>query len=205
MRKLAEAAGVAVKTLYNLFGGREAILQALVSDSMDQMDATLDAVAPLDDPLTRCRAVVTVSIGHMLESEALSRAMVLARYQGLSEVQPARAMSQRAAQMQAVALRAGIEQGIFHSALDPDVLASQIYHGYELAHIQWAYGLIDAEEFETRALYGVYLALLAIAAPAIQGETIRELRRLEVLLEEKFRDAVGSDSDRDGMRRTSAP
>jgi AcrR family transcriptional regulator len=186
MRKLADRAGVAVKTLYNLYGGREAILRALIDDSMDRMDAQLEEVAPLDDPLARCRAVVTVSIEHMLRLEDLSRAMVLARYQGLAGHLPDRRMvGVRAARMQAVAIKAGIDRGLFKNELNPDVLASQIYHGYDLAHIQWAFGMIDAEEFEARALYGVYVTLLAVAAAPLHDALVAEIHDLEAILKAK--------------------
>ena len=74
MRKLAQESGLAVKTLYNLWGGRDAILRALVDEAMDRMDQALEAEAPLEDPLERCRAVVTVSVRHLVEDEAISRA-----------------------------------------------------------------------------------------------------------------------------------
>ena len=77
MRKLARRAELSVPTLYNLFGGREEILKALVVDAIDRMDAILEREAPLDDPLERCRAVVTVSIQHIVEFETIFRPMLL--------------------------------------------------------------------------------------------------------------------------------
>ena len=81
MRKLAREAGLSVTTLYNLFGVREEILQALVMDAIDQMDLVLERDAPLDDPIERCRAVVTVSVRHMAKNEAIFRPMAIAAEQ----------------------------------------------------------------------------------------------------------------------------
>ena len=185
MRKLAERAGVVVRTLYNLYGSREAILQALIDHSMDVLNQALEEAAPLDDPIGRCRAVVTVSVAQIISNEALSRATILARYQGLGEGGDAVSLNARAPGLQSVALRAGIGQGLFRADLDPDAIASQMYHGYHLAHVQWAYGIIDAEEFEARALYGVYLPLLGVATEPTRQRLLPEVTALEALLTKK--------------------
>ena len=84
MRKLAAKAGLSVTTLYNLYGVRHEILHALVDDAVDRIVELLDAEAPLADPLERCRAVITVSIRHLSENEAIYRPMLLTTYEGLS-------------------------------------------------------------------------------------------------------------------------
>ena len=107
MRRLAAECGLAVKTLYNLWGDRAGILRGLVDQAMDRMDLALEREAPLADPLERCRAVVTVTVRQLVADEAVSRSMVLAYYQGLGEqTRPSRRVAHRASQMQAVAIRA---------------------------------------------------------------------------------------------------
>ena len=49
MRKLARRADLSVPTLYNLFGGREEILKALVVEAIDRMDAILEHEAKRAD------------------------------------------------------------------------------------------------------------------------------------------------------------
>lgn len=187
MRGLAHESGLAVKTLYNLWGGRDAILRALVEQAMDRMDQALDQEAPLDDPLERCRAVVTVSVRHLVEDEAVSRSMVLAHYQGLSAGPPSAGVTARATQMQAVAIRAAIAQGLLTDLLDPDVLGRQVYHGYEMAHLQWAFGVIDEDGFRARALYGLYVALLGVATKRARPSIEAELSKLERTLRAQAR------------------
>ncbi len=180
MRKLAQEAGVSVTTLYNLFGVRNAILSALVHDSIDRIDQILENEAPLDDPIQRCRAVITVSVRYIGEQDAVFRPMVLALYQGLSLGGIERPdTSERAAHMQQVAIEKAMAEGLLRDALDPSVLASQIYHGYDLACCQWAYGLIDIAGFRARALYGLYVALLAVATDQVRPMLEDELRKLE--------------------------
>lgn len=180
MRKLAQRAGLSVTTLYNLFGSREDILVALVHDAIDRIDQILEREAPLEDPIERCRAVITVSIRYFAEHEAIFRPMILALYQSLSlEVAERAGTSERAARMQRVAIEAAIGQGLLRNILDPAVLSSQIYHGYEMACCQWAFGRIDETGFEARALYGLYVALLGVAADRLRPELEKRLRRLE--------------------------
>jgi AcrR family transcriptional regulator len=183
MRKLAKEAGLAVTTLYNLFGVREEILQALVMDAIDQMDAVLARDAPLDDPIERCRAIITVSVRHMVENEAVFRPMVIAASQRLVEGGRVRdEVARRAAQMQSLAIAAAIEQGLLSDLLDPGQLGHQIYHGYEFASIQWSIGQLDAAGFEARALYGLDLALLAVANHSIRANLEADLCKLEKVI-----------------------
>ncbi len=188
MRKLAKEAGLSVTTLYNLFGVREEILQALVMDAIDQMDLVLERDAPLDDPIDRCRAIIVVSVQHMVDNDAVFRPMVIAAHQNLIEGGRIRnEVARRAAQMQSRAIAAAIEQGLLSDLLDPDLLGRQIYHGYEFASIQWSIGQLDAAGFATRALYGLDIALLAVANDSLRADLEANLHRLEKSFESNAR------------------
>lgn len=180
MRKLAAEAGLSVTTLYNLFGVREDILQSLVEDSIDLMDQILEQEAPLDDPLERCRAVITVSIRHMVENEAVFRPMLIAAHQGSTpgSFEDGK-ISERATRMQVVAIEAAIERGLLIDLLDPNLLGRQIYHGFDLASAQWAFGALDEAGFRVRALYGLYVSLLGVATKTARPRIEAELRKLE--------------------------
>ena len=180
MRKLAAEAGLSVTTLYNLYGVRDEILQAVIEDAVDRIVLILDAEAPLEDPLERCRAVITVSVAHLAENEAIYRPMVVADYEGVSGGPYAdRRLAHRAAGMQREGIEQAIALGLLHPTLDPERLAEQIYHGYDLASGQWAYGLLDAAGFEARALYGMYLVLLAVAKDDTRPQLESHLRDLQ--------------------------
>ena len=180
MRKLAARAGLSVTTLYNLHGSRDEILFALVEDAIDRIVPILDAEAPIDEPIARCRAVVTVSVRYFAEHEATYRPMMVASYAGLARGAHAdRRLAKRAAGMQREALAQAIAQGLLTDALDPMRLGEQIYHGYELAAVQWAFGLLDEAGFRARALYGLYVALLAVATEALRPAFEAELQALE--------------------------
>jgi hypothetical protein len=81
--------------------------------------------------------------------------------------------------MQAVAIEAAVEQGLLRNLLDATLLGRQIYHGFDLACAQWAFGALDEAGFRARALYGLYVALLAVASDAARPGIESELRKLE--------------------------
>ena len=184
MRKLAAEAGLSVTTLYNLYGVRDEILSALIHDAIDQMEPVLDAEAPLvEDPLERCRAIIMVSVAHFEEYEAIYRPMMVASFEGLSATGMSdRRMARRAARMQRAAIEQAISKGLLRDTLSPERLGEQIYHGYEFACVQWAFGLLDLAGFRARALYGMYLALAAVASDAVRPQIEGQLRALETEL-----------------------
>lgn len=202
MRKLASEAGLSVTTLYNLFGAREDILQALIDDAVDRMSDILEVEAPLADPLERCRAIITVSVAYFAENEAIYRPMVVTAYEGLSRACSDRRTARRAANMQRTGLEAAIAQGLLKDTLDPRRLAEQIYHGYELACCQWGFGELDSQGFEARALYGLYVALLAVATDAVRPQIEAELEKLEPRLA-TLAEAIDGPSDSADARRIS--
>ena len=180
MRKLAAESGLAVATLYNLYGSRDEILFALIQDGVDRIVSILDAEAPIEDPFARCRAVITVSVRFFAENEPIYRPMVVASYAGLSAGADAdRRIAKQAASMQREGIERAIAQGLLEGSLDPERLGEQIYHGYELAAVQWGFGLLDAAGFRARALYGMVLVLLAVASDAVRPELEAEAQGLE--------------------------
>lgn len=188
MRRLAKEAGLSVTTLYNLIGGRDRIVSTLVSDGVDRIDEVLEREAPLDNPLERCRAIVTMSIRHIVENEDVFRPLALSAPNNLSEFaaippldpsEDERQISKRAAAMQSVAIREAISQGLLVDLLDPDCLGAQIYHGWEAAFFQWGRGILDEAGFRARALYGLYVALLGISTDQSRPMIESELNRLE--------------------------
>ena len=184
MRRLAKDADLSVTTLYNLIGGRGKIVAALIDDAIDRMDDVLTREAPLDDPIERCRAVVTVSIEYVVRNEEIFRPLALsvAGYvtDGISDGDEAkRSISNRASRMQSLAIREAIAQELLIDLLDPDCLGSQIYHGWEAAFFLWGQGVLDEADFRARALYGLYVALLGISSEKLRPTIESQLRSLE--------------------------
>ena len=177
MRKLAAEAGVAVTTLYNLFGAREDILVAMIDDAVDEMIAILDAESTLADPIERCFAVIEVSVREFGANEKTHRPMMVAGFDTQAlQADADRRIARRAIALQREGLEAARERELIRTEADPLRLAEQIYHGYELACAQWAWGRLDLFGFEARALYGLVLVLQAVATEGLRADL--EARRI---------------------------
>lgn len=180
MRRLAEQSGLAVKTLYNLWGGRTTIIEALTVEGLDSMDAALASEETPDDPIERCTAIITFGVKLIVSDHALYRPMVLAAYQGdWPRPEHHAVVSGRAGAAMTAAIDAGIATGQLRRALDTQMLGLQIYHSYEAAMTGWAVGAIDDETFLAAALYGLNVSLLAIAADKTRGDIERRIHKLE--------------------------
>jgi AcrR family transcriptional regulator len=181
MRKLAEAAGLSVATLYNLFGSRDLILIALVERGMDQMEEALEAAAPAN-PLARGEAVVTVTIDYFTERAAVYQPVWLAQRHTEGERSEGRSLTERAADMQRVALRAAVDEGLLHGDLDTTLLGMQIFEGWARAADLWAAGVIDAKGFKSKALHSLYICLLSVATDATRPLILEKTRGIEQTL-----------------------
>lgn len=175
MRKLARAAGLAVNTLYSLFGTRDDILEALVDDGMDRLDRVLEEMPP-DLPLEVARAIITASIDHIVEEEAVSRPVILAglRSGGVHGWRDARAIETCRS-----ALAAAMREGLLRDDLNPALLSEQILLQFQHAARLWAAGESSEAEFRARALYGLDLCLLAAATDKPRSALAADVKSAE--------------------------
>jgi AcrR family transcriptional regulator len=58
LESIAAGAGVSIGTLYNHFPDRDALVDAVVRDALDQLVAVADAAAGIDDPYAALEAIV---------------------------------------------------------------------------------------------------------------------------------------------------
>ena len=183
MRKLAKDAGLSVTTLYNLLGSREAILQALIKDSDQRLEAAAPDAGAARTPLRRASRAMEGVLRYMIDNGDLLRPLIVAHF-GTGYVATLGQADQgehfRSAKE---AIRAAIAEaqagGQLRKTLGQEFLEAQLYAGWGLALDQWAFGLIDDETLRLRSLSGFYVGLLAIAEPEVRPGFENELRRLE--------------------------
>ncbi len=159
MRSLAESAGLSVPTLYNHFRNKNDILEGLASSGVDRLEEGL-AAATDADPLERSGRLVELAVEMQTGDPDYYRAMILAR----SETAESRESTD--ARVRAMGLdnfRRALAAGLVSDSLDPDVLAEHVLGAYFAAAREWALGSITAEVFRAKALYAVYLSMLATA------------------------------------------
>ena len=176
IRTIADEAGLAVRTLYNQFGGGKSdVLLALMSQEMDELAAELDALQ-LDDGIDMSRAVITVSIARFRASQDVMRPLMALTYSTSDKGTAMLANQARGLQERAVAR--AIENGQLSDLVPVRVLAHLILDAYANAGHRWARGSLDHKGFETQALHTWSCLLLGLALGETRSRFEREIKRL---------------------------
>ena len=179
MRRLADRAEVSVRTLYNLSLGRDAVIDALTAEYLDEVDTALAAIDSLD-PLDRAEAVVTCSLDILFQDEAFHRhlhgaVLPIGRGDQLRH-------GFRAQQMMARAIETGVRNGSLDDSYSPELLSRQAL----LAHLEtirlWANGVFTPDVARAQSLSALYICLLAIARPRTRKELFRRIEPLTPVL-----------------------
>jgi len=172
MRDLAHASRVSVPTLYNLFGGKHAILLGELEETIATVTAGFEN-AQGDGFAARAFGGVEAANEDLLGAPAYSRELVHL-FLVSAETRPLRRQTEeRFVAMMAERLTEAQAKGEIVRWVDPVAVAGREYAHYVQAMIQWAKGDLDADEFRAVAVYGMCLLLLGIA----RGETARVLER----------------------------
>lgn len=170
MRELARKSRVSVPTLYNLFGGKQAILLGELEETFERVVASTRG-APGGSAVERAFAGCEAANKDLLAAPGYSRALVHL-FLTSSETRPLRRRNRdQYVVMMAEELRRGQASGDIVGWVDATAIASHIYAGYSQAMIGWAQGDLDASAFRAATLYGQGLILLGV----VQGRARREL------------------------------
>jgi AcrR family transcriptional regulator len=183
MRELARAARVSVPTLYNLFGGKDAILTAL----LEAAAARLAALPPVGDSFM-ARGGASFELGMaMIEAEpALYRAAarVFLDFTPARDTDPAgtRAMRRRVEDgyvaVMAANLAAAKASGQLADWADPHTVATHMFSIFISAFLGWALGEFDLEMFRLAGLSGTCHVLAGAARGAFADDVEAQLRAL---------------------------
>ena len=178
MRALARAAGVSVRTLYNLFGTKEAILRALAVDVLETLDARIVDSDELD-PIARARAELRALVDVVVTSTPPSLVLAIVDDERLVRELNAGWASRDALRS---SIAAAMAVGALEPALDPRVLAEQVRHSYVRALRMWAAGVLDDARFRAGMLYVLDVALAAVAPEPTRRDLLAHARSLEAEL-----------------------
>jgi AcrR family transcriptional regulator len=181
MRDLARASRVSVPTLYNLFGGKQAII-------LGELEATFAAVTAGFEGarggtfVAQAFAACEAGNRDVLSAPAYSRELVHL-FVSSPETRPLR----RQTADQYVALMAGHlaearRAGEVVEWVDPQAVARRMFSHYTHAMMEFAQGELDAEEFQAATLFGMALMLLGI----VRGRAARDLTRRAKALQSKL-------------------
>ena len=180
MRKLAEAAGVSQATPYNLFGTKRQIFVELYAMQREELGARLRAS---DHPHAFSRMLHAIHLfGQELHAEpTFFRALMAVIYAGPEAPAPSAEIEPGAAfWLQLVeAIKA---DGLIAASVNPDAFTTNFVYLLSGATIDWVNSRISVAQWETMVCYGLTLAMLGTATPAIRAELEDHLRRYESAL-----------------------
>ncbi|MEO0963165.1 MAG: TetR/AcrR family transcriptional regulator [Pseudomonadota bacterium] len=182
IRSIADEAGLAVRTLYNQFGGGKSdVLLALMSQELNELSAELDALK-LDDGIEMSRAIITVSIERFRASEDMMRPLMALTY--ASSDKGTTMLANQARGLQEFAIAKAIRQRQLDDLVPATVLAHLVLDAYSNAGHRWARGSIDHEGFEAQALHTWSCLLLGLAKGETRTRMEAEIQRLAPRMQE---------------------
>lgn len=177
MRELAQSSRVSVPTVYNLIGGKDALLEALMEElyvsiagRLSQSQATTGTF--LDQAFAVCQA------GHheLLENPRYARQLMSAFLQSPDTSPLRREIDLRFVEMMAGILAQGRAAGQLADWAEPVAVSRAMYGHYTICLIAWSQGDIDDDQLRDTTAYGHALQLLGVA----RGRAKRELERVVV-------------------------
>jgi len=177
MRRLADAAQLSTRTLYNLHGAKEDILYALAEESIESLDEVI-ASLDLSDPLDRSRALIQVNVDRVCSRSSMFRAL-LRGLQLAGRHDRDAALLSRARSSHEQALRAAIDAGLLDPLTCPRLLGHHIMMAYCQAIRLWAAGMLDDDQLRAQSLHARAIYVQAAATPQSRDRLQREARELE--------------------------
>jgi len=190
MRGLADRAGVAPATPFNLFGTKVDVLLALLLRSIDVQFERLSAATELA-PIERVFALGERAVLAYTEDGSLYRPLL----RGLSETSfdgPLPNVMEHATGLWREALRDAEAEGLVDPELDLDAFARLLHYQYRVTMFNWAMGEIGAREWFAELAYALAMLLRGAVTDAQRPKLHRRLRAAQRQLESA---RPGADTD----------
>jgi AcrR family transcriptional regulator len=178
MRDLAKASRVSVPTLYNLFGGKQALLLGELESTFAAVVAGIER-ARTGNVVDRALATCDAGNADLLAAPRYSRELILL-FLTSHETAPLRRSSAEAyAGLMADLLRDGQKAGDVEAWIDPLVLSRRMFAHYQLTMIEWARGEIDTDGFRAATRFGMCAMLLGVTRGKARRQVTKEMQSLQ--------------------------
>jgi AcrR family transcriptional regulator len=181
MRDLARASRVSVPTLYNLFGGKQALLLGELESTFAAVVAGI-ATARTGGVVDRALATCDAGNADLLAVPRYSRELILLFLTSPDTAPLRRSSAESYAELMAGVLRDGQAAGEIEPWVDPLIHARRMFAHYQLTMIEWARGEITADAFRAATRYGVCAMLLGVARGRAQRRLAAELRDVQTTM-----------------------
>ena len=160
MRDLAEEARVSVPTVYNLIGGKQELLAALLHSLIEGVASAQVSLDPRASFVDRANAMCLATQNALLEMPDYARELVLALL--TSDNQVRQAIDRQSVELTANLLRLGQAEGELVEWADPELVAGAMYMALVASMIRWAKRELDDEGLCRWISAGTGLALLGV-------------------------------------------
>lgn len=167
IERVADRAGVAPATVYNLIGAREALWAELGSWTIQEVETRL-ATVEATDPVARARAIVATAIDVCIEDPLVTRTL-LDEWRDSGQLFCAERLHHLCEALTNAKVR-----GQLRSDCDPATLAGVIACAGTGALAQWVAGVLDDAQVRELSLAAVDVAIATAAAE--QGELPTSVR-----------------------------
>jgi len=161
MRRLAEEAGVAEATPYNLFGSKRGVVAALYEDQRRRTDERLAEVD--GDPLARLFEAIGLLADDLARQPHFHRALFEAVYRPAGEQPPAAGDPDPGVDFWMAIVAAAETAGCFRAGARVDLYARSLMYLITGAMLDWSEGRIDAAEWAAVTRHGAALLTLPVA------------------------------------------
>jgi len=177
IKGVADSAQVSVATLYNLFGSKEGILIALLTESIGHFEKQLDEL-DVARPIDRIGVIAQLAIEEFTSEEHFYRTLL-----GLIERMDSRAqlmgVIRRCVDLGHESIRSAVRTGEIQAVVEPRVLAHQIFMGFVHALRTWSSGLSSSDLFEAQVAHFRTLMLAGVANEPLRSQLHDQLRALD--------------------------
>jgi len=173
MRDLAVLSRVTVPTLYNLVGGKDAVLFAAVEEQTERFVRAIESSRGRS-PAAGAIAVADASVRELLRQPRYYRTLLRLLYTSDAAEPVSREVNRALREQFADAIDALDQAGDLAAWIDRKTLAERLGAHLGLVSLEWAGGTYSAETFRAVALFDASTTLLAVC----EGESRRELQRV---------------------------
>ncbi|AHE53418.1 TetR/AcrR family transcriptional regulator [Sphingomonas sanxanigenens] len=163
MRRLAEEAGVAEATPYNLFGSKRGVIAALYADQRESFESRLRAHGSAD-PLLRLFDAVDLLADDLDRHPHFHRALYGAVYRSSADERDAEPDADPGIDFWRTAVAAADASGRFRADANVATFARCFVHLLTGAMLDWSEQRIDAQGWRAVTAHGLALLALPVAA-----------------------------------------
>jgi len=180
MRDLAVASHVTVPTVYNLIGGKDAVLFAAVEEQTERFVQAFEASRG-ESPVSEAIAVVEATVRELLSLPRYYRALLLLLFTSAAAATARRGVNQAMRAQFRHAIDGLDEAGLLSSWVEPEILAERMTGQLNMVALQWAAGGVGPDAFRAGSVLDASTTLLGVtrepAREELRGIAERAQRR----------------------------